>query len=253
MNRNIYILLLSVIAAIAGFLFGFDTGVINGALTPMAKTFGIENIAWLKELIVAAVPLGALVGAMVSGIFSHRFGRKNSIIYSAFLFMLGTVLVAISLDPYTAIFGRLIMGFAVGISAMIVPMYLSEISPPKIRGTVIFMFQLAITIGLFIAFVINYTLQDSWREMFWFGVIPSAILGIGMIFMPKSPRWLALKGKTSHATQVLQNLHKRDNVSEEINAILESANHKSISLTELFRSKQLRNLVFLTFGLFVAQ
>lgn len=274
-TNNTYILVLSTIAAIAGLLFGFDTGVINGALPFISDTFhivvpaskqvlnipeysifGVLHVSGtaLKEFIVSAVPGGALIGAIISSPASHVLGRRGSIIVTAILFCLGTILAALSTDINMLITGRLLMGFAVGLSAMVVPMYLSEVAPPDIRGSVIFLYQMAITVGLLSAFVINFIFHthENWRAMFAVGLVPSVLLGVGMFVLPESPRWLLLKNKHSKVHASLKKLRGHSKIHKEIEDIKESIAHARGGLGLLF-SKRLRPLVIITFGLFVFQ
>ena len=246
---------LAFFAAIAGLLFGFDTGVISGALQFIAKTFHLTAAdTALQEWIVASVPFGALIGAICSYKSSLFIGRRNSIMITAILFVVGTLCAACAQTVWMIIVGRFIMGFAVGLSAMIVPMYLSEISPPSIRGAVVFLFQLAITIGLMLAFIINYIFaaQENWRFMFGVGLIPSICLAIGVFFLPYSPRWLVLRGREEHAITVLKKLRGHTLINEEFSDIKASVKHKPGTLKQIL-SKPLRALVVVTFGLFIFQ
>lgn len=250
-----YIFTIAMIAALAGLLFGYDTGVISGSLQYISKTFDISKSEYqLKEFIVSAVPLGALIGSIFSSHFSRKYGRHRSIIYSAILFIFGTAIVVGAFHISMIVIGRLFMGFAIGLSAMIVPMYLSEVSPPKIRGAVIFLFQLAITIGLLLAFIMNYIFADveSWRAMFAIGFIPSLLLAFGMLYLPFSPRWLILKGRVKEAKTILQKLRAQQDVMEELSEIEKSLKHPKGKLKDLF-TKKMFPLVIITFGLFAFQ
>lgn len=250
-----YVVGIAFFAAIAGLLFGFDTGVISGALQFIQANFHIPSEQkWLLGSIVAAVPFGALLGAINSGRSSVLLGRRTSIMVTAALFVVGALVVSGAMNVAMVIIGRLIMGFAVGLSSMIVPMYLSEIAPAKIRGAIVFLYQLTITLGLFMAFVINYVFADSanWRMMFFVGVVPAVILGIGMWFLPYSPRWLLLKGREQQAQTVLQRLRGSVNVEQELAEIRESLQHAKGRFRDLF-SKQIRPLVAVAFFLFVFQ
>jgi sugar porter (SP) family MFS transporter len=266
-SNYVYILVLSTIAAIAGLLFGFDTGVINGALPFIAKSFHIVahpgylvfgsihvSGTLLKEIIVSAVPLGGLIGAIISSPTSHILGRRGTIITSAILFVFGAIFAAVAVNTNMLILGRLLMGFAIGLSAMVVPMYLSEVSPPEIRGSVVFLYQMAVTVGLLSAFVINFIFHahENWRAMFAVGVIPSVLLGVGMLMLPESPRWLVLKGKHKKVQATLRKLRGRSEIQKELAEITESVTHARGGLGLLF-SKKIRPLVIITFGLFVFQ
>ncbi len=250
-----YIFLLGFFAAIAGLLFGFDTGIISGALQFIATTFHLTKAdTFLQECIVASVPFGALLGAICSYRASMFIGRRNSIMVTAILFVIGTLFAALAINVWMIIVGRLIMGFAVGLSAMVVPMYMSEIAPPKIRGAIVFLFQLAITIGLMMAFIMNYIFaaQENWRWMFGVGLIPSIGLVIGVLILPYSPRWLIMKGREQHAIEVLKKLRGHEHIQEELADIKASVKHCQGTL-KMVLSKPLRTLVVLTFGLFIFQ
>lgn len=254
-DNHFYILTISLVAAIAGLLMGFDTGVISGALQFIAKDFHFTQAdTAIKEAIVSAVPVGALVGAIVSGQSTHRLGRRNTILTTAILFTVGTAITALGFDIAMVVIGRLLMGFAVGLSAMAVPMYLSEISPLKIRGAMVFMFQLAITIGLMLAFVINYLFaaSENWHYMFAVGIILSLMLGFGVLFLPKSPRWLLLMKRDLQAEKALQKLRAKKDISHEVDAIRNTLKHKDSSLLALLEPRFLP-LVILTIGLFAFQ
>ncbi|RKP13961.1 general substrate transporter, partial [Piptocephalis cylindrospora] len=181
---------------IGGVLFGYDSGVINGvlAMTPFQQTFQWKNSA-MKGFIVSSLQLGCFLGSLGAGYFCEKFGRKRSVLGGASLFVIGGALQASAHGIPQLIVSRIIAGFAVGILSMGVPLYLSEVAPAKIRGTLVSMQQLAITLGILIAFWIDYgTLNisgnNSWRVPFGIQVGIAGIMAIGMIFLPESPRWL---------------------------------------------------------------
>lgn len=262
-KANIYFI--GAIAAMAGLLFGFDTGVISGAQEFLFQTFAIGHKGSfqnaLRGFVVSAVPLGALLGAMVSGFFAKNLGRRQSIMMTAIIFSIGTLAAAFAPNLLSVVVGRLLMGLAIGISAMVVPMYLGEVSPAKVRGTIIFLFQLAITIGLMGAFAINLGFSDwiqdytmNWRWMFGIGIVPAILLFIGMaFFMPQSPRWLMLKGRKAEAQKVLQYLLGKFDVSDVMAEMEESLRHESASEWHSLFRKPLFPLILMTFGLFVFQ
>ena len=209
---------------------------------------------------VASVPIGALLGAMVSGICAKHFGRKQSILLTAVLFLFGTIIAAFAMNLNMVIVGRLIMGFAIGISAMVAPMYLGEVSPAEVRGTIIFSFQLAITVGLFAAFGINLwfskTMADptmNWRWMFAVATIPSILLFFGMLRMPNSPRYLVLKGRIEEARFLMQHLLGKREVSLEMKEIEDSVHRKTEGTWTLILKPPYLSLVLIAFGLFVFQ
>lgn len=250
-----YVIGITLIAAITGLLMGFDTGIVSGALQFIVRTFHIsQSEHFLQEIIVSAVPIGALIGAILSRFSAHLAGRRNTLIITATLFIIGTLLTMAANSVYFVIIGRLVMGFAVGLSSMAAPMYLSEISPYQIRGAIIFLFQLAVSIGLMMAFLINYIFAQhgNWRAMFGIGLIPSVLLAVGVLFLPKSPRWLLLMGREREAIVSLKKLRQNDNIIHEINDIKESVAHKPLRFVELLSGKFLP-VVVITFLLFAFQ
>ena len=255
-NTNIY--LIGIIAAVSGFLFGFDTGIISGAQEFILTTFNINSSN--NGFMVASVPIGALIGSIISGLIAKKIGRKKSIILTSILFFLGTIITVLAFSIKIVVLGRLIIGFAIGISSMVVPMYLSEISPAKIRGTIIFYFQLAITIGLLSAFAINLIFYKvivnpllNWRCMFSISIIPSIFLFIGMLYMPYSPRYLILKGSVLEAEYILKKLLSKKNVDIEIKKIKNSVDqNKDINWTIIF-NRPYNLLLIIAIGLFIFQ
>lgn len=194
------------LTAITGFLFGFDTAIISGALKFIMRDLSINDTdIVLQEYIVSAVPFGALTGAIFSKPSSLLIGRRFSILVTAAFFFLGTVIAVTSNSVDILIIGRFFIGIGVGLSSMIVPMYLSEISPSSIRGRLVFCYQLAGTIGLLAAFITNYVFSSSenWRCMFLVGLFPSLLLLFGIFILPESPHFLVIKRKYSEAKRVI--------------------------------------------------
>jgi SP family galactose:H+ symporter-like MFS transporter len=227
--RTLYISFVAFFATIAGLLFGFDTAIISGALKFILIDLNIDKSNFiLQEFIVSSVPLGAFIGSIISKYSSNLLGRKKSISVTSILFSLGTIISICQNNVDTVIIGRLIMGLGVGLSSMIVPMYLSEISPFSIRGTIVFCYQLAVTIGLLLAFLTNYvfSISGNWRHMFLIGLFPSIILLFGTFILPESPRWLVIKNKLSEAKYVLNKLLGNDKL---VNKQLEDIKFSSSS------------------------
>ncbi len=204
---------IAVVAAICGFLFGFDEGVIAGAFPFMQHVFKFTPF-W-EGLMTAAVPLGAAFGALFGAGMSDRYGRRLLLIGSAVLFVFGSVLVSLSFNVVMLTGTRILIGFAIGCSALVTPQYLSELSPPAIRGRTVAIFQLMIIIGTLIAYLSDLIFDSAnlgpfssdnarWRLMFLIAVIPAIILFFGMRSAPESPRWLVMKGKQAAALGVLK-------------------------------------------------
>ncbi len=216
------VVLVASVAAIAGILFGFDTGVISGALLFIKNDFTLSP--FMNGLIVAAVSVGALLGAVVSGGFADYYGRRKLLIITAFIFIVGTLGSALANSVAVLYLGRMIIGIAIGIASYTAPLYISEVSPANYRGLLVSLNQLAITLGIMLAYVVDalFATSESWRWMFGMGVFPAATLFIGMLFLPRSPRWLLYKGHAEEAKKTLQKIRETDDVEEELNEIKNS-------------------------------
>lgn len=216
------ILFLSFVSAIGGFLFGFDSGVINGTVSALQTTFQSATVG--TGFNVASMLLGCAAGAFFAGALADRLGRKGVLIYAALIFIVSAWGSGIVNSSLPFIFYRLIGGVAVGAASMIVPAYISEIAPPAIRGRLASLQQLMIVIGLFSAFLSNYLIAGyagsaldeiwlgyaAWRWMFWVEIIPSILFLILLLFIPESPRYLVAKGKTAQARSIFQQLTTED-------------------------------------------
>ncbi|WP_441504467.1 sugar porter family MFS transporter [Bosea sp. 2YAB26] len=188
---------IAAIAGIAGFLFGFDEGVIAGALHLLRGEFAISPFD--EGLMTAAVPLGALGGALLAGRTTETYGRRALLLVAAVLFAAGALFSAAAGAVWMLTASRLLLGLAVGIAAMVAPLYISESAPAEKRGMLVSIYQLAITLGILGAYVVDFAFAESWRLMFLMGVLPALALLIGMYRMGDTPRWLALKGRTEEA------------------------------------------------------
>ncbi|MFN8473490.1 MAG: sugar porter family MFS transporter [Anaerolineae bacterium] len=211
-----YVILVAVIAAIGGLLFGYDTGVISGAILFIKQQFGMPS--GQEEFVTSAVLLGAVLGALLGGVLAPRIGRKWSIIVGAVLFLVGTAAAAFAPNVPILIFGRIVTGMGIGLASFVVPMYISEMAPARYRGQMTSLNQLAIVVGILLAYLIDYVFSkgSDWRWMFAVGLIPAAALGIGMLFMPLSPRWLISKGRVPEAKKVLEKTRGTSDVQPEI-------------------------------------
>jgi SP family xylose:H+ symportor-like MFS transporter len=209
----------TIVAALGGLLFGYDTGVINGSQYYLSQYFDLS--AAEKGWVVGSALLGCLLGALAAGKLSIVIGRKHSLIISAILFTLsawGSGLPSVFPESVSLlVFFRVIGGLGIGIASMNAPMYIAEIAPADKRGAMVTFYQLAIVIGFFIVFVATYLIGDTlttteniergWRLMFWSELLPCSIFLVGLLFIPQSPRWLALKGRHDQAKIVLEQLH----------------------------------------------
>jgi SP family galactose:H+ symporter-like MFS transporter len=234
------------LAALAGLLFGLDIGVIAGALPFIAKDFNVT--AHQQEWIVSSMMFGAAVGAVGSGWMSSRLGRKKSLMAGAILFVIGSLWSAMAPDPEMLIAARVVLGLAVGVASYTAPLYLSEIAPEKIRGSMISLYQLMITIGILGAYLSDTAFSDAgaWRWMLGIITIPAILLLVGVFFLPNSPRWLAAKGDFRSAERVLSRLRDTsEQAKRELDEIRESLKVKQ-SGWQLFQSNSnFRRAVFL--------
>jgi len=253
-TNNTLVYVIAAIAATGGLLFGYDTGVISGALIFIRDEWKLDNNA--QELVVSAVLIGATFGALVSGKIADVLGRKKVSIITAIIFTLGSIATGLATSVNILIAGRIVIGIAVGVASFTVPLYISEISPSKSRGALVSLNQLAITIGLLVSFLCGYLFRSSeysWRLMFLAGFIPSSILAIGMLFLPETPRWLMTKGREEEAKKIIKR------ISPDVDAELELSQIKEAMLREsggdwqeLFK-KWLRPPLIIGIGIFFFQ
>lgn len=204
-----FIYLAAATSAVGGFLFGYDTGIISGAMIYIRDVFSLNE--WWQEAIVSSTLLGAWIFSILSGLATDKFGRKPVIIASSVIFVTGSLVMALANNEIALLIGRLIVGAGVGFASMTVPMYIAEIAPPSIRGQLVMLNMCSITGGQFIATLIAYwfsTLSRSkgWRYMLAFAAVPAAIQFIVFLFMPESPRWLTRHYREAEAKQVLRKI-----------------------------------------------
>ena len=202
-------------AALGGLLFGYDTGVISGALIFIRTQFGLSTFQ--QELVVSVVLVGAAVGALSGGRLADILGRRFMLLVTASIFVVGALVCAAAPSLIVLVIGRLIVGLGIGFATSTVPIYISEVSPPQARGWQVSLFQLAITIGILAAYLVDYVFSGSmgWRWMLGLAVVPGAILGLGMIRMPESPRWLAEHDQAGLACEVLRRIRGGKNIDSE--------------------------------------
>jgi SP family sugar:H+ symporter-like MFS transporter len=215
-SRRIYFF-----GALGGLLFGYDTGVISGAILFIKEDFDLS--AFMQGAVVASLLLGAMVGAAFAGPLSDRLGRRKLIIAAGVIFTVGSILAAVSPTVGVLLVARFVLGLAVGCAALVVPLYLSEIAPTEIRGAISSLNQLMIVGGILVAFLVNAVLASSeaWRVMLGLAVVPSLVLLVGMIWMPETPRFLVRKGEEDEAKQVLEATHADESPEQEIEEIHE--------------------------------
>ncbi len=248
-TSHFYVYSVSAIAALAGLLFGFDTGIISGALLFIEKDFVISTE--MKEAIVSSVLLGAMFASLFSGRLTDRFGRRRVMIVISALFVVGTLIASFTTSVSGILIGRLFIGLAIGIGSYTAPLYIAEIAPFERRGGLVSLNQLAITLGILSSYLINYSftnIDGSWRWMFGIGLIPAILLSIGMIFLPESPRWLITQNKKEDAINILKRLRHQGDVSHEVTEIENSLQVKNAGFREIF-APWIRPVLFLGIAL----
>jgi sugar porter (SP) family MFS transporter len=215
-----YFYLIAAVAALGGLLFGYDTGVISGALLFIRQVMALSPT--MQGLVVAIALAGAAVGAAVAGYISDRAGRRLVIMGAGLLFIAGAVLSAIARDVTILMTGRLLVGVAIGVASMLTPLYLAEISPARDRGAIVSLNQLCITGGILVSYLVGFALSGlagGWRWMLALGALPGFILASGMLVLPESPRWLAGHGRLPDAEAVLRRLRGTNDVADELNSL----------------------------------
>lgn len=199
--------LISATAALGGLLFGYDTGVISGALLFIRNVFHLSTGG--QSIVAGMVLVGAVIGASAAGSLSDRFGRRLVILVTALIFVIGALISAAASNVGMLLVGRLLIGVAIGVASMLTPLYLAEISPAASRGAVTSLNQLCITLGILVSYLVGYafaTTPGGWRWMLGLGMVPGAVLAAGMLVLPESPRWLAGHQRLPQAEAVLRRL-----------------------------------------------
>lgn len=214
-----YIYLAAIIASLSGLLFGYDTGVVSGALLFLKIQYHLSPT--MQEMVTSVVLVGAVLGAVGSGRIADRLGRRVLMIITAFIFLVGVLVSAFAPGIAVLIAGRIVVGVGIGVASYLGPLYISEISPAAIRGSLVALNQLLLTLGILISYFVDYGLSASgaWRWMFGLAVIPAAALGVGMIFLPESPRWLLQQGRVDEAGEALKRFDGQGRVQQEIAGI----------------------------------
>lgn len=205
--RHLWLYVIAAVASLGGLLSGFDTGVISGALLFINDTWPLSSLE--KGWVVSSALVGAVLGAAANGVLADVYGRKKVIIATAIIFAIGSILCGFATSVHWLIAGRMILGLAIGMVNFVVPLYLSEISPQKVRGMLVSLYQLAITAGILFSYLINrvFALSEyNWRWMLGSGLIPALILLIGISFLGDTPRWLISKKREKEAKAIFQKI-----------------------------------------------
>jgi SP family arabinose:H+ symporter-like MFS transporter len=250
-NNNIYLYLVCLVAALGGFLFGFDTAVISGTVSLVKHDFNLDALheGWF----VSCALLGCIIGVSLSGKLSDKYGRKIVMILSAVLFFASALGCMLSTSFTVLVMFRLVGGLGIGVASMVSPLYISEFSPSRFRGMMVSLYQLALTIGIVLAYFSNAYLaahsshafeagamrkifsEEVWRAMLGLGTLPAGIFLVSLFLVPESPRWLLLKGEEQKAADILIKIDGIEAAKNEIAAFKSSMNkNESSSIKELF-------------------
>lgn len=264
--RNPYVLRLAFSAGIGGLLFGYDTGVISGALLYIRDDFrSVDKNTWLQEMIVSMAVAGAIIGAAVGGWANDRFGRRTSILVADLLFFAGAVVMASATGPVQLVVGRVFVGLGVGMASMTAPLYISEASPARIRGALVSTNGFLITGGQFLSYLINLAFTKApgtWRWMLGVAGLPAVFQFVLMLFLPESPRWLYRKGRVEEAEAILRKIYMaEEEVEREMQELKESVEAEAreqgstekVSLAALVKTKTVRRGLVAGVGLQVFQ
>ena len=223
--KYIWLYVVAIVASLGGLLSGYDTGVISGALLFINETWLLPDT--LQGFLVSSVLIGAVIGAATNGVLADIFGRKKIIMATAVIFIIGSIMCAFAPNVYVLIISRIFVGFAVGIVNFVVPLYLSEISPKNLRGTLVSLYQWAITSGILFSYFINAAFAQAvynWRWMLFAGVLPGLILFVGMCLMSDTPRWLVSKNRDKEAKAVFKKIEPDVDSDKEIQDIKTTLN-----------------------------
>lgn len=267
-KRKLYVLVICCVAALGGFLFGFDSGVINGTVDGLQAAFDSEAAG--TGFNVASMLLGCAFGAFFAGRMADRFGRRALLIVAALFFLVSAWGSGISESSLEFVFYRILGGIAVGAASVMTPAYISEVAPAAIRGRLATIQQIAIITGLFMAFVSNYVLArvagastvefwwgyETWRWMFWMELIPAAVFFLALLFIPESPRFLISKGEGRKALGVLRTLMGNREAEEKAGTIRSSLNReRTPGLSDLISNTtgRVHRIVWVGIGLAVFQ
>jgi SP family galactose:H+ symporter-like MFS transporter len=247
-----FVYLATAISALGGMLFGYDIGVISGAILFITQEFSLSP--GMEEIVVSSVLLGSFAGAVVGGVMADRLGRRKLLIVTAVVFGVGAMGAALAPGTAWLVIARVIAGTAIGIASFVAPLYISEIAPVAVRGKLVSINQVALTSGIVISYLVDYAFAGSqaWRWMFALAVTPAAAFGIGLMFIPDSPRWLVARGHADQALAVLKRIRGPAQADGELSTIQQSVAQQKGHWSELL-SPQIRPAMIVGIGLAVAQ
>jgi MFS transporter, SP family, galactose:H+ symporter len=249
----LYVAMVTLVAATGGLLFGFDTGVISGAIMFITPAFALSPAA--VGLLVSVVTLGALFGALGGGSLADRFGRRPTLIGAGALFVVSALASAFASGLSVLIVSRLVIGVAVGLTSGTAPMYIAEMAPAAVRGRLVSLFQLAVTVGILVSYICDHALapHEAWRWMLGLGAVPGLILFFGMLSMPESPRWLLKSGAKATARSVLLKIRDPKEAGIEESEIEKDLAHEQPAAWSELLDRSLRPALIIGVGLAIFQ
>ncbi len=237
MNRKAYVIYVSIIAAIGGLLFGFDTAIIAGATRFLKDRFALTSFG--EGLAVSIVLVGCMAGTWIAGVASDRLGRKRFLLISAVLFFVSAVGCAVPQNLNQFLVFRFIGGLAIGSASLVCPLYISEIAPARMRGALVSLNQMTIVSGILLAYFVNWILvgagPSNWRWMFAAGTVPAVIFFGLVLRVPESPRWLVKQGREEEAREVLTRVNTAEAAAAEVLSIKDTLSLEQGRLSELFK------------------
>ena len=253
-KKHLWLYIITIVASLGGLLSGFDMGVISGALLFIKSDWNLGEDQ--QSLLVSAAIIGAIIGAAGNGFLADLYGRKKVIVATAVIFIVASVLCAFSPDITWLVISRMMIGLAVGMVNFVVPVYLSEIAPQRIRGMLVSLFQLAITAGILFSYLINGAFAEAvynWRWMMGAGVLPALILLAGIIFLEDTPRWLLSKQRESEARAVFKKIEPDKSVTKQIKEIKQNLEAEKAAGEKVSFQRWMLMPVFVGVGMMFAQ
>ena len=228
------VVVVALVSAISGLLYGYDTGIISGALLQISDDFGVGD--GMKQVIAASILLGAVVGALTCSWLSESRGRRRTLLLVAGVFVIGTLWAALAPNPAMLVVGRIILGFAVGGATQAAPIYVAELSPTKYRGRLVLFFQIAIGVGIVLSTLVGAAESVDWRVSIGAAAVPAALMGLMMLRLPESPRWLVKKGDVEQARASLERVRPQGlDVRPELDDIEEAVREEERQSTRGWR------------------
>lgn len=262
-SQKTYLKLITFISTFGGLLYGYDTGVVNGALPYMSREDQLNLSPFTQGLVTSSLLFGAAFGAIFGGRLSDRKGRRKTIISVAFIFLIATIGCSIAPNMEIMVLSRFILGLAVGATSVTVPAFLAEMAPAEKRGRLVTQNELMIVTGQLLAYIFNAVLANSfgdmgniWRYMLVIATLPAVLLWLGMLIVPESPRWLASKGNIKGALQVLEKIRERMQARKELeeieNTIVNEGKVKKATFRDL-KLPHVRRIILIGIGIAMIQ